>query len=135
MVKVTNLDNGKSAVVRITDRGPFVGDRLIDVSQAAAIQLDMMKTGVARVSVEIVRRPEAKPGAVYRIQVGSFKDGENARKLKSLLAEKGFTVFFETSADGCTRVLVDNVAAVDLEPMRQSLRSLGIANHVLRKID
>ena len=52
MVKVTNLRNGRSTQVRINDRGPFSGGRIIDLSQAAAKAIDMMARGVARVRVE-----------------------------------------------------------------------------------
>lgn len=48
-ILVTNLENGKTCVVRITDRGPFVDDRIIDLSQAAAKQIDMVKNGTAKV--------------------------------------------------------------------------------------
>ena len=50
-VRVTNLDNSKSVVVRVNDRGPFVKGRLIDLSLAAARKLDMIRSGVARVEV------------------------------------------------------------------------------------
>ncbi len=53
-VKVANLDNGRSVVVRINDRGPFTKDRIIDVSRAAAAELGMIRAGVARVSVSLV---------------------------------------------------------------------------------
>lgn len=53
-VRVTNLKNKKSVVVRINDRGPFVKRRIIDVSMAAARQLDIIHTGVVRVKVEVV---------------------------------------------------------------------------------
>lgn len=54
VLKVTNLDNGKAVKVRINDRGPFVQGREIDVSKAAAIELDMVGNGTAKVSLEIV---------------------------------------------------------------------------------
>lgn len=50
-VRVKNLRNGRSVVVRINDRGPFVGGRIIDVSKAAASQLGMISSGTAKVSV------------------------------------------------------------------------------------
>jgi len=53
-LRVTNLDNQKSVVLRINDRGPFAKGRLIDVSLAAAKQLDMLKTGAARVRLDIL---------------------------------------------------------------------------------
>lgn len=52
MVRVTNLKNGKTVVVRINDRGPYAHNRIIDVSRAAAERLEMIKTGVAKVKVE-----------------------------------------------------------------------------------
>ena len=54
VVRVTNLRNGKSVTVRITNRGPFVRRRIIDVSRAAARQLNMMKSGVTRVRIEVM---------------------------------------------------------------------------------
>lgn len=54
-VKVTNLSNNKSVIVKINDRGPFVKGRIIDVSKAAASQLGIIKQGVAKVSVEIIK--------------------------------------------------------------------------------
>ena len=54
VIKVTNLSNGKTAQVRVNDRGPFVKNREIDLSKAAAIQLDMLKSGTTKVRLEIV---------------------------------------------------------------------------------
>jgi rare lipoprotein A len=56
LVKVTNRLNGRSVVVRVNDRGPFGRGRVIDVSEAAARELDMMRAGVVPVTVEVVRR-------------------------------------------------------------------------------
>ena len=53
-VKVTNLSNGKSVIVRINDRGPFIKGREIDLSKAAAVKIGMIKSGTAKVSLEIV---------------------------------------------------------------------------------
>jgi rare lipoprotein A len=53
-VKVTNLRNGRSVVVRVNDRGPFVGKRIADLSQAAASEIGMMQRGVARARIEVV---------------------------------------------------------------------------------
>lgn len=54
--RVTNLENGRSVIVRINDRGPFVDDRIIDLSRAAAEELDMIRNGTARVRVEVLDR-------------------------------------------------------------------------------
>ena len=53
LVKVTNLDNGKSVTVRINDRGPHTKDRIIDVSGAAAAKLGLLDSGTAKVSLEV----------------------------------------------------------------------------------
>ncbi len=59
-VQVTNLGNAKHVTVRITDRGPFVHGRIIDLSRAAAQQIEMIGPGTARVRVKVVRAPAAK---------------------------------------------------------------------------
>lgn len=69
-VKVTNLDNGRSVVVRVNDRGPFHGFRLIDMSYAAAYKLDMLRTGTARVEIEVIT-PE-QPGIVKQAAAASL---------------------------------------------------------------
>jgi rare lipoprotein A len=56
-VKVTNLSNNRSVVVRINDRGPFIAGRIIDLSQAAAEQLEMIRPGIVPVKVEVVESP------------------------------------------------------------------------------
>ena len=60
-VEVTNLENGKSVVVKVNDRGPFVDNRLIDLSSAAATQLDIVRNGTARVEVRTVAAPYDQP--------------------------------------------------------------------------
>ena len=68
MLEVTNLENGNSVVVRVNDRGPFVADREIDLSQGAAEKLGMITAGVARVSISILSEPgketEAAPAGL-----------------------------------------------------------------------
>lgn len=87
-VQVTNLENGRSIQVRVNDRGPFVGGRIIDLSYAAARSLDMVNKGIAWVHVLPVQAPsprlERAPGA-YTLQVGSFSDKRNAVTLKARL--------------------------------------------------
>jgi len=56
-VKVTNVSNGKSTVVRINDRGPYVRGRILDLSRAAAAELGMVSRGIARITLEILPEP------------------------------------------------------------------------------
>jgi len=65
-VKVTNLDNGKSVTVRVTDRGPFADGRIIDVSHRAAKSLGMVEEGTARVRVKVLSRPKQSKDRVQQ---------------------------------------------------------------------
>ena len=56
-VEVTNLNNGRKVAVRITDRGPFVRKRIVDLSLAAARDIDMVRAGTARVRLKVIRPP------------------------------------------------------------------------------
>ncbi len=58
LVKVTNIQNNKSVIVRINDRGPFSKSRIIDISKSAAVEIDMVKRGVAHVKVELFEEIE-----------------------------------------------------------------------------
>jgi rare lipoprotein A len=84
-VMVSNLENDRSVVVRINDRGPFVRGRIIDLSYAAARALGLVGPGTARVRLDVLRAPAAVPpaeaGGVW-VQVGAFTVQENAHKLK-----------------------------------------------------
>jgi rare lipoprotein A len=80
MVRVTNTTNGKSTTVRITDRGPFVDNRIIDLSYAAAKQIESIGPGVVTVQLEILSAIDPNDGT-FTIQVGAFKDKANAERL------------------------------------------------------
>ena len=86
IVRVTNLTNGKQVDVRITDRGPFVGNRIIDLSLAAARALDMVGPGTAHVRLELVSGQTETVG-FFAVQVGAFQNEENAERLKSRLSQ------------------------------------------------
>ena len=80
--RVTNLDNGRTTVVRINDRGPFHDNRIIDLSYAAAVKLGFAAVGTARVRVEVIN-----PGKNYVLQAGAFSDLSRADRLKAQLTE------------------------------------------------
>jgi rare lipoprotein A len=81
-VRVYDLDTQKTTEVRITDRGPFVDNRIIDLSRAAARELEMIGPGTARVRIEVIRAPAGAPTALYAVQVGSFQNQANAERLR-----------------------------------------------------
>lgn len=93
-VRVTNLDNERSVLVRINDRGPFSKERIIDLSRAAASRLEITGRGTGRVRVQSLGGlPEVDvkgdiSGDFY-IQLGAFGEKENARKLISVLSRDG----------------------------------------------
>jgi rare lipoprotein A len=101
-VRVTNLQNGRSVVVRVNDRGPFVGNRIIDLSYSAAARLDMLRNGTAMVDVRAIDTsmpqvltaaappaPAAAPAATVNpalfVQAGAFSDPANAERLADKL--------------------------------------------------
>ncbi len=105
-VRVVNLDNRESTVVRINDRGPFIDGRVIDLSRSAAEDISMVGPGTAPVQLLIVDEPIRHPaagvrtaegprtlkqthsgdGRPFQVQVGAFRSRANARRLKARLA-------------------------------------------------
>jgi rare lipoprotein A len=86
-VKVTNVENGKTAIVRVNDRGPFHGDRLIDLSYAAAYKLGYHLTGTAKVKVEAITIDRDAPRLTY-IQVAAGKNLESLRVMSETLKKQ-----------------------------------------------
>jgi len=93
-VRVTNLNNGKSTTVRITDRGPFVEGRIIDLSLAAAREIDLVGPGVAPVRVEVLGNVDVTAG-FFTVQVGAFKDRGNAERLRDRLNASYSPIFIQ----------------------------------------
>lgn len=93
MVKVYNKDNGKSTIVRINDRGPFVNGRIIDLSNKAAHDIAMVKKGTANVSIKVIgfdakiaksakEKAASKYSAKYYLQIGAFAKIAGAKTTK-----------------------------------------------------
>ena len=76
-VQVLNIANHKTVEVRITDRGPFIDGRIIDLSRAAARSIGLLEPGIAPMALEIVDAPGGIPG-IFSVQVGAFQDIDNA---------------------------------------------------------
>ena len=111
-VKVTNLDNGKSTIVRVNDRGPFHDGRIIDLSYAAAYKLGVVQTGTANVEIEtiaVAKQTTAKPkvGAPqYIIQVASSQNEERVRTLAQNLGQSLSVQSFVESVNGSHRLFL-----------------------------
>ena len=88
-VRVTNVKTGRSVVVEITDRGPFVYGRILDLSQAAAKKIDVWGAGVAMVRLEVLRAPAPLDrGGRWAVQIGAFEKEHAADKLKNQLSHR-----------------------------------------------
>jgi rare lipoprotein A len=97
IVRVTNLKSGQAAIVRITDRGPFVEGRILDLSQAAAKKIDLLQSGVAMVRIEVLRTPSPlDAGGRWAVQIGAFEKEHAADKLADHLSHR-----YETAKVQC----------------------------------
>lgn len=142
-IMVTNLDNGRSVEVRINDRGPFVPDRIVDVSYGAGRLLGMIGPGVVPVRVAVTRLATGDEGGAlglatrFTIQVGSFVSLENARVLERSLAE-GFpgveVIRRSVGANTYYRVWVgDFFRRADATAMAERLASRGLSVLILER--
>lgn len=137
--RVTNLDNGKSTLVRVNDRGPFHPDRIIDLSWAAAVKLDIDQRGTGRVRVEAIDPAADRPGSVAAatnsppppagqlfLQVGAFKQRSSASQLVAALSGQFDWPLAVRSEDSLYRVWIGPFAnqATRLQA-RQALHDAG----------
>ncbi len=131
IVAVTNLENNKIIEVRINDRGPFVENRIIDLSRAAATALDFTHKGIAQVSLRIVSFP---PEAHYvTLQISAFSDQSNALALQTELTAKGIDVdILQSSNKKIYRVSIEKLAKEDLEKTRILLAKIGYTTPLVK---
>ena len=86
LVRVTNLSTHQSVVVTISDRGPFVAGRILDLSRAAALKIGVWRTGTARVRIDVLRYPpSATQSGRWCVQIGAFHHEGEAKKLHQQL--------------------------------------------------
>ncbi len=147
-VRVRNLRNGKSVIVRVNDRGPFIDNRLIDLSYAAAVKLDMITAGTGLVEVTaisfdeppatqpadelIVEQPAAEAAEYIFVQVGAFGEPENARRRFSLLRDVGIDRAFvyedRNTSPALYRVRIGPIADVlQYDSIVEQLQRIGIS--------
>lgn len=89
IARVTDVKTGDSVLLRITDRGPFVNDRIIDLSRAAARRLSVYQHGTALVRVEVLQTPAPiASGGRWCVQIGAFTDAQDAARLKDKLSRR-----------------------------------------------
>ena len=146
--RVTNLANGRSVVVRINDRGPFVANRIIDLSYTAAAKLDMLRDGTAMVEVRTLTpgspevpvettataasAPPARPAAppLLYVQTGAFADPANAERELGRLQAAGLASTFvipPLAGSQLYRVRIGPVGSVaEFDTLAARLAALGI---------
>ena len=141
--RITNLSNGRSVVVRINDRGPFVANRIVDLSYSAAARLDIVRTGTAFVELRTLApgeapseaspvtaaEPATPPVALY-IQVGAFADPANAQRVIERLQSSGVPQVFSLASSGSgqllRRVRIGPIATVEeFDQLAARLAALG----------
>jgi len=99
IVKVTNLNNGKSVIVRINDRGPFIKGRIIDLSYAAGKKIGLDVTGTAPVKLQVIGFKGKNYVRGYKIQIGAFINEKGAEKFSNKYKKFGYNTIVVKRGD------------------------------------
>jgi rare lipoprotein A len=138
VVRVTNLRNGKQTQVRINDRGPFVADRVIDLSLSAAQAIEMVGPGTAQVRLEVIAGPTSVTG-FFAVQIGAFRAQENAERLKVEMESRNLPVSivtYDSPSGPFYRVRVGRVPTEEAaNQLAAQLRSTGQATTFVVRLD
>ena len=105
IVKVTNLRNNKKVIVRINDRGPFVANRIIDLSYAAGKKIGLDKSGIAPVKLQVIKFKGKNYISGYKIQVGAFLRKRGAEKTAKKYRKFGYNTEI-AKIDGFYKVFI-----------------------------
>jgi len=136
MVKVTDMENDRSTVVRITDRGPFIKGRIIDLSLAAAKELAMVGPGTALVRLEILSNGLEPGAARYAVQVGAFSERPTAEHLQQQLASRYGEAYVENYDSERGRVFRVRVgprtSLSDVQQLARQLENENLPGFVVR---
>lgn len=140
IVRVTNNANGKSIEVRINDRGPYVENRIIDLTPEGARQLGYYDDGIADVTVEVISEPEVPETLYingsetgwYTLQVGTYTNMENAWTVYTNIKSAGLRPTVEIVNDRMIRISVSDVQAYLVDQTREKLASVGITEPLVR---
>lgn len=141
IVEVTNLRNGRSVTVRISDRGPYVEGRILDLSEAAAERLEMLESGVEEVSIRILQfsdnpgleqRRVPAPGRVI-VQISSHRELQNALRINERLRALGFAPELEKVSGGVVRVILPDIPEKELVALLARLKSNNFQEPLVRR--
>ncbi len=142
IIRVTNVSNKKSAVVRVNDRGPFSEGRIIDLSYAAGESIGMVETGLAPVIIEIISMPDTpetkyarwSDAAKVNIQIGSFGSRLKSEQVLMPFMDLGYTTVIQKSGD-YYRCLIVGIPQHQVEEAILVIKKQGIKDFVLRNGD
>jgi len=140
IVRVHNLENNQTVDVRINDRGPFIENRIIDLTPVAAKALQMYKQGITEVELEILSVPEipesqydrAGDTGWYRIQIGSFSNTQRVYSLYTTFHALGFHPVIEIVQNTLLRLTLRWIPSSDKEESLKIVKSLGFDEVLLR---
>lgn len=124
-VRVTHLENGKSVVVRVNDRGPFHPQRVIDLSFAAAYKLDMLDTGTAPVRVEAIEFKSPLQGHEYYIQLVASSNPDKLQKITAELPKDWQKLATTEQKNGLYKLLLGPYPQAQANRTLQRVRSQG----------
>lgn len=132
IVRVTNVENARTVVVRINDRGPFVDNRVIDLSRAAADLIGLTAAGIAPVAIDILHyEPES---TLRTIQIASFSSRPGASHLITRLEAAGLSPAIEEVENrDLFRVVLPGIDESEVNRVRSHLAALGYGNVLVRR--
>jgi rare lipoprotein A len=131
-LKVDNETNGKSVNVRITDRGPFVANRIIDLSRKAAEEIAMIGPGTAPVKLTVIETPRGEVRESYGVQVGALESREEAERMARRW--KPSRVVEKEGSPKLYRVVVGDGTREQATELMRSLRAQGQTGFVTRHV-
>jgi rare lipoprotein A len=143
-VRVTNVSNDRTVDVRIQDRGPFVNGRIIDLSRAAARQIEMIGPGIVKVKLTVIQPPKnarlprkdaSLQPELFAVQVGAYRDPQRARAIQSQMNERfgSSRIVHREGSPPVWRVLVGEEETVYLaEELAEQIRAAGGTAFVVR---
>lgn len=132
IAKVTRIDTGKYVMVKVNDRGPFVGGRIIDLSKRAAEELDMIGTGTARVRLEFFKS-DAKEE--FFVQIGSYRDRINADEwIQKMMRKRNDLEYSVVAKNDLYKIWVGPYAeASEADEILKDFSRMGVQGFTVKK--
>jgi len=139
IVKVISLENSRETVVRINDRGPFAKSRIIDLSKAAAEELDMIGTGTMNVKLVLLEKGDNKyykySAKRFNLQLGSFSDENKANELFEKFKDKIKSINIKKIILDKTyfRVVAEHLTYFEVQSCRVEMNKENIHNYIISR--